>query len=325
MYKYRRFKPKEEDKVYPPSNEEKTNTDNNQTISTEISNKDNSYSTKRYKYKRFINSNKSEEEIETESNNNVNNTNNNEKENENNNTRNDVDNNNNPNDKNYNDAKMYELNNDNIENNNNIIDSSNINNNIINEDDEDINENTSIKLNSKKDLILKKFEDLEPIIEDKEGEENITPNKKNSINDDINHTKLMNNVLNNDFQNENDENKSPNIQKNKPVKTHFEKSNKYYDNELIDTILNVEKYNVNKYLSKDLAEMYSEINKDNLFFKNDVFLRNIDNFEKKTGILDKKKSKLSRIFIDDINHKLKDMSKTKDIINKYTEKSKKLK
>ena len=71
--------------------------------------------------------------------------------------------------------------------------------------------------------------------------------------------------------------------------------------------------------------MYSDINKDNLFFKNDVFLRNIDNFERKTGILDKKKLNLSKIFIDDINSKLKDVSKTNDIINKYAEKSKKIK
>ena len=36
------------------------------------------------------------------------------------------------------------------------------------------------------------------------------------------------------------------------------------------------------YLKGDLAEMYRDINKDNINFKNDVFLANIDYFEKKT-------------------------------------------
>ena len=298
MYKYRRLKLKEEDKFYPQSNEEITKSDNYQTISNEISNKNYSSSYKRYLYKRFTKNNISEEEIETENNNNENNDEN--------------DNENDDENDNESDKKQNNKNNNNYKNDKQNSDYNDNNNNIesINEDDENINGNSSIKLSSKKDLILKKLEDIEPIIEDKEGEENISPYKQDSINDDIN---------SNDFQNENDENKSPNIDKNKPAKT--ERGQKYYDNELIDTILNVEKYNVNKYLSKDLAEMYSAINKDNLFFKNDIFLRNIDNFERKTGNLDKKKF-YSSYFIDDINYKMKEVPKTDEIISKFVEKSK---
>ena len=54
-----------------------------------------------------------------------------------------------------------------------------------------------------------------------------------------------------------------------------------YESGLIDLILRVEKDNVNHYLKGDLAEMYNDINNDNYDFKNNVFLANVNNFEKK--------------------------------------------
>ncbi len=94
-----------------------------------------------------------------------------------------------------------------------------------------------------------------------------------------------------------------------------------YESGLIDMILKVEKDNVNHYLRGDLAEMYNDINKNNSFFKNDVFLANLDNFEKKTGILDKKPI-IPYNCSEDISFKLGTYPKTNDIIEKFTQKSK---
>ena len=71
-----------------------------------------------------------------------------------------------------------------------------------------------------------------------------------------------------------------------------------------------------------MAQIYDEICKDNLFFKNNVFLENVDNFEKKTGNLDKRRNKISMNFKEDIQYKLKQVPKTNEIINKFTEKTK---
>ena len=94
-----------------------------------------------------------------------------------------------------------------------------------------------------------------------------------------------------------------------------------YESGLIDMLLKVEKDNVNHYLRGDLAEMYNDINKNNSFFKNDVFLANVDNFEKKTGTLDKKPI-IPYNCSEDISFKLGTYPKTNDIIEKFTQKSK---
>ena len=191
----------------------------------------------------------------------------------------------------------------------------------LNEEKLENNDNQIIKI-SKKELILEKLKEIVPIIEDKEEEDNITPNKPIKNNDiDIDSTSLINNMFKNEFQNDNED--SINAQSsNNAIKSEEKNSKKFYDNELIDAILDVEKYNVNNYLSKDLADIYNEINKDNVFFKNNVFLSNIDNFERKTGNLDKLKNKKFYNNDEDLNDKLKEISKTNEIINKYTEKSK---
>ena len=94
-----------------------------------------------------------------------------------------------------------------------------------------------------------------------------------------------------------------------------------YESGLIDIILKVESDNVNHYLRGDLAEMYNDINKNNAFFKNDVFLANVDLFEKKTGILDKKPI-IPYNCSEDISFKLDKFPKTNEIIDKFTQKIK---
>ena len=95
-----------------------------------------------------------------------------------------------------------------------------------------------------------------------------------------------------------------------------------YQSGLIDVILKVEKDNVKHYLKGDLAEMYDDITKTNYFFKNKVFLPNVDNFEKKTGILDKKPI-IPYYLNEDISIKLNAYPRTNEIIDKFTERSKK--
>ena len=95
-----------------------------------------------------------------------------------------------------------------------------------------------------------------------------------------------------------------------------------YESGLIDIILKVEKDNVNHYLKGDLVEMYNDINKNNSNFKNNVFLANVNHFEKRTGILDKKPI-IPYICSEDISYKLDKYPRTNEIIEKFTERSKK--
>ena len=94
-----------------------------------------------------------------------------------------------------------------------------------------------------------------------------------------------------------------------------------YKSDLIDIILKVEKENVNHYLRGDLAEMYKDINKNNIHFKNNVFLANIDYFEKKTGILDKKPV-IPYNCSEDVSYKLDKYPTTNEIIDKFAERTK---
>ena len=95
-----------------------------------------------------------------------------------------------------------------------------------------------------------------------------------------------------------------------------------YESGLIDIILKVEKDNVNHYLKGDLVEMYNDINKNNSNFKNNVFLANVNHFEKRTGILDKKPI-IPYNCSEDISYKLDKYPRTNEIIEKFTERSKK--
>ena len=90
---------------------------------------------------------------------------------------------------------------------------------------------------------------------------------------------------------------------------------------LIDIILKVEKDNVNHYLKGDLAEMYKDINRDNINFKNNIFLANIDYFEKKTGNLDKNPVRPYNCS-EDISFKIDKYPTTNEIIDKFAERTK---
>ena len=94
-----------------------------------------------------------------------------------------------------------------------------------------------------------------------------------------------------------------------------------YQSGLIDIILKVEKDNVNHYLKGDLAEMYKDINKNNIHFKNNIFLANIDYFEKKTGNLDKKPI-IPYNCSEDVSYKLDKYPTTNEIIDKFAKRTK---
>ena len=127
--------------------------------------------------------------------------------------------------------------------------------------------------------------------------------------------------------------KSRQIEENKEI-SEFETNKKFrntmtglnndkmkYQSGLIDMILRIEKDNVNHYLRGDLAEMYKDINRDNYKFKNDVFLANVDHFEKKTGDLDGKPY-IPYNCSEDISFKLGTYPRTEEIIDKFAERSK---
>ena len=127
--------------------------------------------------------------------------------------------------------------------------------------------------------------------------------------------------------------KSRQIEENKEI-NEFETNKKFrntmtglnndkmkYNSGLIDMILRIEKDNVNHYLGDDLAEMYKDINSSNYNFKNDVFLANVDHFEKKTGDLDGKPY-IPYNCSEDISFKLDTYPRTNEIIDKFAERSK---
>ena len=123
--------------------------------------------------------------------------------------------------------------------------------------------------------------------------------------------------------------KNKNSNKMRNTISGVQKGNRKFDSELIDVILGIEKENVNHYLSSDLANMYKDITNDNQEFKEDIFLANVDNFDKKTGILGKKSIYKKPIYPypssnNDINKLLKTFNHTEDIIQKFSERSKTL-
>ena len=155
----------------------------------------------------------------------------------------------------------------------------------------------------------------------KRSEENTPRDDKKNNNDKIS---MSNNIY---------KAKSRQIEENKEIRE-FETNKKFrntisglnndkmkYNSGLIDMILRIEKDNVNHYLRGDLAEMYKDINRDNYKFKNDVFLANVDHFEKKTGDLDGKPY-IPYNCSEDISFKLGTYPRTEEIIDKFAERSK---
>ena len=162
-------------------------------------------------------------------------------------------------------------------------------------------------------------------------EDNINEIKNEEIPEDD--TKYYSNKKNNNMSDNINKAKSRDIEGNKETSefnvnkklrntmTGLNNSKMKYESGLIDMILKVEKDNVNHYLKGDLAEMYNDINRNNYEFKNDIFLANVDNFEKKTGTLDKRPI-IPYNCSEDISFKLDSFPKTNEIIDKFSERAK---
>ena len=151
---------------------------------------------------------------------------------------------------------------------------------------------------------------------EKEQNNNFNNKEKNSLSNEIYKSKSH------PFENNNETSNFTNTNKKlRNTMTGLNNDKMKYESGLIDIILKVEKDNVNHYLKGDLIEMYNDINRDNYSFKNDIFLANVDNFEKKTGIFDKKPI-IPYNSSEDISYKLDTYPKTNEIIEKFAQKSK---
>ena len=139
---------------------------------------------------------------------------------------------------------------------------------------------------------------------------------KNSLSNNINKAKSR--PIKNDIETSEFETTNPKLRN---TMNSLNNDRMKYESGLIDIILKVEKDNVNHYLKGDLAQLYHEINNDNYDFKNNVFLANVNNFEKKTGILDKRPV-IPYNCSEDISFKLDKFPRTNEIIDKFTEKTK---
>lgn len=292
MFKFRKEIVNEMYNSETKQNEEKTNSNNNHTSSTDGSNP-NPHSYRRFRYKRFRRI-KEDEEKATNDHNKINDKNN------------------------ATETPGQKDDNTQLEKESNVTGT-----NGITEEENNIKENSNHNINNRKQEILDRLKEVVPIIEDKEGEENLTPNKQKESNfNDIDNKSLSNNMFKNQLKIEDNDFNDVTNKKFRNSMNGMGHNKKRFENQLIDAILDVEKYNVKKYLSKDLVSIYDEITKDNDFFKHDVFLENIANFEKKTGNLDRKKD--NNLYNDKDNKKNKymDITNTDEIINKFFEKSK---
>ena len=106
-----------------------------------------------------------------------------------------------------------------------------------------------------------------------------------------------------------------NINDKKPInlikkinKIEDENNYKKNENELMDNIFNeVEKFNAKNILKGDLADIYKEIVKDNMDFKENIFFVNLNHYENMIGNCDNKT----------ISHTYKDLKKEELLKNKY--------
>ena len=100
------------------------------------------------------------------------------------------------------------------------------------------------------------------------------------------------------------------------------KNNEYV---IMDNIFNeIEQYNTKKILKGDLAEIYNNLIKTNLDFKDDIFFVNLNHFEKKVGDCDEsilphnfKEYKKEEFF--------KEYKSSSDLLKKYTDKANRIK
>ena len=86
--------------------------------------------------------------------------------------------------------------------------------------------------------------------------------------------------------------------------------------ELVDDLEKIEQYSINTYLKNDLLEIYGSINEEFKNFKNDVFNKNMNNFEEKMGEFDNKNS-IRKKYKYNVNDLCKGKTTTDDIFRKY--------
>ena len=126
---------------------------------------------------------------------------------------------------------------------------------------------------------------------------------------------IKNKVQNDNKEKIEQEGINQNINDKKPInlikkinKIEDENNYKKNENELMDNIFNeVEKFNAENILKGDLADIYKEIVKDNMDFKENIFFVNLNHYENMIGNCDNKT----------ISHTYKDLKKEELLKNKY--------
>ena len=126
---------------------------------------------------------------------------------------------------------------------------------------------------------------------------------------------IKNKVQNDNKEKIEQEGINQNINDKKPInlikkinKIEDENNYKKNENELMDNIFNeVEKFNAKNILKGDLADIYKEIVKDNMDFKENIFFVNLNHYENMIGNCDHKT----------ISHTYKDLKKEELLKNKY--------
>ena len=126
---------------------------------------------------------------------------------------------------------------------------------------------------------------------------------------------IKNKVQNDNKEKIEQEGINQNINDKKPInlikkinKIEDENNYKKNENELMDNIFNeVEKFNAKNILKGDLADIYKEIVKDNMDFKENIFFVNLNHYENMIGKCDN----------NTISHTYKDLKKEELLQNKY--------
>ena len=91
-----------------------------------------------------------------------------------------------------------------------------------------------------------------------------------------------------------------------------------------NTFNEVEKYNAKNILKGDLAEIYEDLIKENLDFKDDIFFVNLNQFEKKIGDCDDKL--ISHSYQNFKKNELfKQYKSSRELLQKYTDRAERIK
>ena len=140
-------------------------------------------------------------------------------------------------------------------------------------------------------------------------EKEIKEKNKDDNNDKINDNDNDNNRINNNLKTKNN---NKNLENNE------------YD-ELDHFFNKVEKVNAKKLLKGNLAEIYNEIMKSNVEFKNNIFFVNLNKFENEVGRCDRKIISHSFKKVPDEYILNRECKLTDELMKKYIERAKKIK